>query len=417
MGKLSDVQIRAWIKAGVPLAISDGDGLTFTLSKAGTAAWVLRYRIGGRAKELSLGRYPDLTLSQARDLAARKRVDVQQGIDVAAVRRATIRQAASAWTFRQLAEDYLEKNASRLAEATIYARKQQLRDYVYKRIGNVPAKDVSPLEIVELIESATKKSMHVARLVLIAVREVFAHGVARHVLGNDPTSQIKARAVIGGIRNQRERIKLSAAELAILFSKLGKTSKANQLAVRILLSTGCRIGELYAAEWEHIDFQAATWSIPAENTKTKQAFVVPLPIQTASHFVELREMAFGSKWVLPIRARFNGNESDAHAEPSTLNAAIAKLCSANAEGLRKFSPHDLRSTFRSHLGELGIDLIVAERCLNHSLGGLISTYDKSDYLVERRRALELWSAKLSAIESGSEMSSNVVELKSAGRLA
>ena len=66
MGKLSDVQLRSWVKAGEPLAKSDGDGLTFTLSAKGVASWVLRYRHGGKAKELTLGRYPDLPLVKAR---------------------------------------------------------------------------------------------------------------------------------------------------------------------------------------------------------------------------------------------------------------------------------------------------------------------------------------------------------------
>ena len=70
MGKLTDLQIRKWIKAGEPVAKADGDGLTFTLSAKGTAAWVLRYRFGGKGRELTLGRYPDLTLAKARELAA-----------------------------------------------------------------------------------------------------------------------------------------------------------------------------------------------------------------------------------------------------------------------------------------------------------------------------------------------------------
>ena len=66
MGKLTDIELRNWIKAGQPVAKSDGDGLTFTLSAKGTAAWTLRYRFGGKRKELTLGRYPELSLAAAR---------------------------------------------------------------------------------------------------------------------------------------------------------------------------------------------------------------------------------------------------------------------------------------------------------------------------------------------------------------
>ena len=82
MGKLTDVELRNWIKAGQPVAKADEKGLAFTLSAKGTAAWMLRYRFGGKARELTLGRYPDISIAKARELAAEKRVAVSQGVDV-----------------------------------------------------------------------------------------------------------------------------------------------------------------------------------------------------------------------------------------------------------------------------------------------------------------------------------------------
>ena len=69
MGTIRDVQVRNWINAGKAVAKSDGDGLTFTLSSGGTASWVLRYRLSGKQRELTLGRYPDVTIAAARKLA------------------------------------------------------------------------------------------------------------------------------------------------------------------------------------------------------------------------------------------------------------------------------------------------------------------------------------------------------------
>ena len=139
MSTLTDVQIRHWIKAGAPVAKSDGDGLTFTLSGKGTAAWTLRYYIGAKRKELTLGRYPDTTLSDARKLATAKRAAVQQGVDVAREKQRTIKETARAWTFERLAEDYLTRAASNLSALTISGRHQQLRDHVLGRIGHLPA--------------------------------------------------------------------------------------------------------------------------------------------------------------------------------------------------------------------------------------------------------------------------------------
>jgi len=411
MGKLTDVQLRNWIKAGKPLAIADGDGLTFTLSAKGTAAWVLRYTIGGRGKELTLGRYPDIPLTKAREIAAAKRAEVQQGIDVAAKRRQAEHEAANAWTFRKLADDYFEKAGDYLAGNTIKGRTQQLRDYVHPKIGSVPAADVSPVEIVAIVEAASVKSLHVARLVLIAIREVFAHGVARHVVTQNPCAHITARAIIGGTKQQRERVMLTDAEIGELFKALPTMSRPNALMVRILLATGARIGELVQAEWVSVDFEHGEWTIPAEHSKTKRAFTIPLSPMAAGWFAELQAMAFRSRYVLPIRTRFDGKDGDAHMEPVTLNAALNTLAATLGDKCRRFTPHDLRSTCRSHLGAMGVDVLIAERCLNHSLGGLVAVYDKHDYLIERRRALELWAAKLASIECGAAF--NVVPLRRA----
>jgi len=96
MGRLTDVQIRNWLKAGKPVAKSDGDGLTFTLSANGTASWVLRYRVPGvkSQKELTLGRRKDVSLAEARSLAAAARGKVQQGTDVGREKQKNKREAA-----------------------------------------------------------------------------------------------------------------------------------------------------------------------------------------------------------------------------------------------------------------------------------------------------------------------------------
>lgn len=411
MGKLTDVQLRNWIKAGQPVAKSDGDGLTFTLSVKGTAAWVLRYSIGGKGKELTLGRYPDIPLTRAREIATAKRAEIQQGVDVAVEKRRAEHAASNAWTFRTLTDDYFEKAADYLADNTIKGRRQQLRDYVFPKIGSMAAVDVSPVEIVAIVEAASVKSLHVARLVLIAIREVFAHGVARHVVTANPCAHIKARAIIGGTKTQRERVMLTDGEIGEVFKALPVLSRPNALMVRILLATGTRIGELVQAEWASVDFERAEWTIPAEHSKTKKAFVIPLAPLVAGWFAELQAMSFGSRYVLPIRCRNHGNEDDDHMEPVTLNAALKTFATKLEGKCRRFTPHDLRSTMRSHLGALGVDVLIAERCLNHSLGGLVAVYDKHDYLSERRRALELWAAKLASIEKNEGF--NVVMLKRA----
>lgn len=417
MGILTDIQLRNWIKAGQPVAKSDGDGLTFTLSAKGTAAWVLRYRAPGAKsqKEMTLGRYPDITLGRARELATEARAKVQQGADVAREKQATKRESASAWTVRQLAEHYIEKSAEHLAPGTIDQRRQQLKAHVYPVIGGTLAKDVGPADIVDITERAAAKSLHVARLVLIALRGVFAHGVARHAVKANPCVDVRAMAVIGPRPVRRTRLMLTEPELRAVLPVLPDQGRQNELALKILLATCARIGELTRAEWSHIDFERREWVVPPEHAKNKKRFVIPLPDVVVGWFLELKRVAFESRYVLPVRTR--RDEGDRPMESSTLNVACNRIHAAlndgasGKEGCRRFTPHDLRSTARSHLSALGVDIIVAERCLNHSLGGLVAVYDQHDYLTERRAALDTWAAFLQACELGNDW--NVVPMRKA----
>ncbi len=411
MGTIRDVQVRNWINAGKAVAKSDGDGLTFTLSSGGTASWVLRYRLSGKQRELTLGRYPDVTIAAARKLATEKRVEVQQGVDVARKKQKTKLESARAWTFKHLADDYLTRASEHLAALTIEGRRQQLRDYVHGRIGHLSAREVLPGDIVDIVERSGEKSLHVARLVLIAIREVFAHGVARHVVDGNPCAHIKAKAIIGAPPSRRARIMLTDAELAAMLPMLPEIGRQNELATKILLTTCTRIGELTRAEWKLVNFERKEWTIPPEHSKNKKQFVIPLTEQVAGWFMELRGLAFDSGFVLPLRQRHNGRKGDAAMEATSLNAALNRLHDKLGDRCQRFTPHDLRSTARSHLGALGVDVLIAERCLNHSLGGLVAVYDKHDYLTERRKALELWSAKIAALEKGETF--NVVPFKRA----
>lgn len=415
MGKLTEIQIGHLIAAGAQVAKSDGEGLTFTMStkqatsKAGT--WVLRYRLPGAKsqKEYKVGSYPDMSLAAARKAAAVLRVRVQQGDDLVTEKRRAIHERATAWTVRALVDDYLAKIAGRVAESTLSQRRQQLRDHVLTKIGALRVQDVTPAEVVDIAETAAAKSLHVARLVLTAVHEVFAHGVARHVIERDPSVHVSAKAVIGPRPVNRTRIMLTEAELRAMLPALDTIGRSNALAVRILLATCTRIGELVGARWDEIDMERREWVIPPERSKNKKRFVIPVTDAVAGWFGELSTIAFGSSFVLPIRKRLDDAGGDKPMESTSLNAAINRLCESLGDGCRRFTPHDLRSTGRSHLGAMGVDLLIAERCLNHSLGGLVAIYDQHDYLTERRKALDLLSGFIVACEAGTAW--NVVPFK------
>ena len=192
MGTLTDVQLRGWVRAGKPIiGKSDGGGLTFTLSKNGTAAWVLRYRYAGRRKELTLGNYPGVSLSEARIKAGEARARVSDGEDVATERRRQKNQLLASGLVRELAADYLVRAAQDLAPRTLSETRRMLGKDVVPRIGGMMARDVTGADIVRVVEKVAERSQLVARRVFEVMSVLFAHGVAKHVVPANPCAGIK----------------------------------------------------------------------------------------------------------------------------------------------------------------------------------------------------------------------------------
>jgi integrase len=394
MPRLTDPQLRAMIVARSSVAgVSDGDGLTFTLSASGTASWVLRYRLDGRQRELTLGNYPDMGLADARRAAGAARAKVDARIDVATEKRRARRQRAQAPTLRELVLDYLARSGLGLAERGRREIRRYLDKDITPRMGAQLACDVGPEDVIGTVEAIAKRSDSVARRAFEILNVAFAHGLAKHLVRVNPCAGLRIVAILGPRKARRRRLKLSADELRQVLGALPALGRENELAIKILLATCVRKGELVRAKASELELERGLWNVPDEHAKGGRGYAIPLAPIVAAWFQELIELARGSSYVLPARTKI-GRIEDRPIHLVTLNVALDRL----QGGARAFSPHDLRSTARSHLAELGVDLIVAERCLNHSLGGLVAVYDQHDYLDERRRALQLWAKRLEDLE-------------------
>ena len=400
---LDDVQIRRWIAKGEAVARSDGEGLTFTLSASGTAAWVLRYRVAGvRRKELTLGNYPDLTLAAARKLARERRVDVDQGKDPAAEKKVDKMRTKMAWTVRQLIEDYKAKKLTTppLAEGTVYYRKWDLDKVITPKLGSMEVRNVTPADLVHVIESS-KRSWTICKRLLTSAKLLFAHACGKRLIDVNPCVGIELTALMGARPPIRKRVMLSEDELRILLKNINDIGIENGLALRILLATCVRSIELAKARWEHVDLEAGTWWVPDESVKTRVGFLVPVTATVAGWFKELKALAGNSSWVLPARTeRRRTRLGDTHVGKTTLWAAITRAFGREQIDVRRFTPHDTRSTAKGHMRNMGIPNDITEIALNHALKGMEAVYDVREEIPERRLALEKWAAFIEACEAG-----------------
>jgi integrase len=393
---LNDVQLRAWVEQGRPVAKSDGDGLTFTVSANGTAAWVLRYRLGGRRKELTLGKYPDLTIKQARLDATAARLRVAQGIDVAAEKQRSKTAEKAAWTIREVVKDFEQKKLPEYAPGTAGNLRAYIERDLLPRFGAWVVRDIAPSDAQAWLENiARTRSFQAAANARRTAVAIGDHAQARHLIASNPFRAIKL-ATVARKPTTRARIQLSDAQLKVFLAGLSYLPEPEAIALRLLLITGCRANELFPAEWDQFDMDEGSWRIPREKIKTRASmraehFEILLPSLGVSLLERLRDLSTSSEWLFPSNQKKGPISYSLHV--LRLRALLDKL-----DDFPTITHHDLRSTARSHWSALGVRTEVAERMLNHSLGGLLQVYDRNDFRDERRLALEQWAAKLESIE-------------------
>ncbi len=189
MGRLTDVQLQALVRKGQVVAgKSDGDGLTFTISKSGTAAWELRYRYGGKQRWLTLGRYPDMSLKEARMRALKERVRVADGVDVVAKQAPRQDRPGERQDLRRTLRG-LHAQGRVSAEAIDPEEVQRYLDKdILPSLGPYRIEEVTAAEVVALIDKIGRRSASVARGTFSILSIVFKHGLAKHLAKSNPWS-------------------------------------------------------------------------------------------------------------------------------------------------------------------------------------------------------------------------------------
>ena len=242
------------------------------------------------------------------------------------------------------------------------------------------------------------KVLQPSDVIFSLMRQMFRFAVDRDLIDSDPTASIR-KAKIGGKDVERDRV-LSEDEIRALAKQVPAAGLlvTSQAAIWIALSTCCRIGELLAARWEHVDLAKRTWTIPAENSKNKKAHVIVLSDFAMQQFLRLREITGDSSWCYP------NTDNSGPVCPKTVTKQIGdrqrapgqKVMSnrsAMAHALLlpggKWTPHDLRRTGATLMTMMGVLPEVAERCLNHTEENKVKRiYQRHSYV---REMSDAWS--------------------------
>jgi integrase len=393
---LTDVQLRHWIKQKTPVIRADGQNLWFTLSKAGTASWVLRYRKDGKRPELTIGNYPDISLTEARKLAGQYRASIDQGSDPAK-EKATKKEKARTeeWTVALLAEDYRAKQLTeaQFAKGTRYYRSLDLKNAIIPKLGKRTVTSVTGQDIVQMIQD-NGDTWTISKRVLTTATKLFDHAAGLRIVHINPCIGIRLTSLLGPRPPIKERVMLHEVDLRTLLATIDTLGTENSLALRLLLATCVRGSELVQAKWADVDLDKLTWYVPKGNTKMRKGFYVPIAPSAAEWFKELRALAGDSPFVLPAR---NSLRAGTHIDPRTLWAAITRAFDTGRFSITKFTPHDVRSTAKGHMMNMGIPDYVSELALNHVVKGMQAIYDVRKEIPEKRHAMNVWADYLASL--------------------
>lgn len=394
---LSDVAIRAAKPGPKPVKLSDERGLFLLVQPSGGKLWRLKYRIAGKEKKLSLGRYPDVALKDARERSAEARKLIAAGIDPSEKKRidrldATLRAAT---TFTAVAEEYIAKSEREGRAAVTVGKARWLLSLLAPALGTRPIDEISPMELLAALKKIEARGhLETARRMRSFASRVFRYAVSTARASVDPAAALRG-ALVAPVATHHAAI-LDTRGVGALLRAIGgyDGQPMTQLALQLAPHVFVRPGELRQAEWTEIDLEAAVWKIAASKMKMRQPHLVPLSRQAIELLRAAEALTGRHRYV--FASLYPGNRPMSE---NTINAALRRLGYTGDE----MTAHGFRamaSTLLNESGKWNPDAI--ERALAHKASdGVRGAYHRGAHWAERVEMAQWWSDYLDLLRLNS----------------
>jgi integrase len=417
--QLSAVKVGALAKAAKPGHYADGGGLYLQISKFGTAAWTVRYRAGGRLREMGLGSVNVVGLAEARQRAAKVREQLFLGHDPVEQRRANQRaaqvEAAKAATFKDCAEGYIAAHSPVWRNSKHAAQwGATLATYVFSVFGDLPVQAVDTALVMKAIEPIWTEKAETASRVRGRIEAILDWARVRGYRdGENPArwrghlenllaAPSKAKRAVRQRKGLGEHFEaLPYGRIAGFIAELREQEGIAARALEFAILTAARTGEVIGARWDEIDTAQSLWTIPAGRMKAGKEHRVPLSDAAMAIVEKMAEVRSGD-FVFP------GGRAG---RPLSNMALLMALRRMDHAGL---TAHGFRSTFRDWAAErTNFPAEVAEMALAHAVGDKVeAAYRRGDLFDKRRQIMDAW-AKFCAAPPAAGAS--VVELRQGRR--
>jgi integrase len=355
---LKDITVRKAEPRRKKYKMFDGDGLYLEVLPTGAKYWRMKYYFAGKEKCLALGVYPHITLADARDRRAQARKLLAAGTDPGEAKKEAKRTATlrAANTFEAVAREWIGKRRHQWAPITTEVKVARLEKHIFPKLGNRPIAEITAPEVLAMLRVVEDKgTLETAQRGMQICAQIFMYAIATGRAVRNPVPDLR-----GALQSPvvKHRSYLKESELPAYLEKLEAYNGEPQtkLALRFLLLTFVRTGELRAAQWSEIDWDKAEWRIPAERMKIKEQHIVPLSSQAIVVLRELQKHSGHRQYVFPNQH----NPATFMSENTILYALYRMGYHSRATG------HGFRSTASTILNEHGFHADVIERQLAHN---------------------------------------------------
>jgi integrase len=372
----------------------DGEvaGLYLRVTDSGARGFLLRFMLAGRRRDLWIGSTSEFDLTQAREEARRFRQDIKNGIDPVERRQLVRRQnrleqAIAEWTFERAAREVhatLKPGWKNPKHADQWIN--TLVTYVFPRLGNRAVGAVDVAGVVEVLKPIWTAKAETARRVRQRIDQVMRWAVAHEYATANPTD-----SAVELLPKQGDRVAhheaLPAAEAPAFVARLRASAALSCRALEFLILTAARSGEVRGATWSEIDFEAATWTVPAARMKAKAEHVVPLPEAAVALLRALAKEGAVEPDKSPDDLIFKSPTGRKLSD----NAFTALLLRMSVEA----TAHGFRSSFRDWCSENEVPREVAERALAHVVADNVeAAYLRTKLIEQRREVMARWASFL-----------------------
>ena len=381
---LNDRQIKHSKPKDKPYKLTDGNGLYLHITPAGGKLWKLDYAIDGKRKTLSIGKYPHLSLVEAREAAENARKMKAQGIDPSQAKQQAKaeRQAALLNTFEHIARDWHQNNISRWKPNHAQRIMRYLEKDVFPHIGSSPIQELRVAHIKKVLDAITARGVaETAEKIRQWINKIFNYALMLERVDGNPAS-----ALVGYIQPQttEHMPALPREELTEFYHRLLQVDAEpqNRLCLMLLVLCFPRNTEIRGGEWKEINWQAKTWTIPASRMKRPREHLIPLSDWAMELLQELHQLTGKGRFMFPNRNTISGYISE-----NTLGNILNRI---GYKGIA--TPHGFRSLASSILNEQGFNPDAIERQLAHVEENKIrAAYNRAEYLAERTEMMQWYS--------------------------